>query len=325
MLEYLENFRTFATASLEIEPGQQVLVIVEDTARPLLYGTILRDVVNSLGAEATLAVIKEREVAGAEPPPAVAAAMSHANLVVAIPEKWNMVHTNARKAATGAGVRFCNFMNAPEEWVKLPVTAADYDLMVARADRLTQLLSDASEAHVTSSAGTDIKMSLRGRSGLSAHPRGRPVAVTGIPGSGEATIAPVEGSAEGVVVVNLSIAGREGLLTEPVQWIVEKGRIVDFRGPRGDVEWLRGLSSRDAGAAVLCQLAIGVAHTIPPVANGTSIDRQREGRIHVAFGRNDDFGGDTFSAVHVDGLFDGTSMTLDGQTVLANERLLVQT
>lgn len=323
MLQYFDNFRALAVASLEIEPGEQVLIIVEDTARPTLYGGVLREVVNSLGAEASLVVIKERDVAGAEPPPLVAAAMSHADAVVAIPEKWNMVHTDARQAATAAGVRFFNFMNAPEEWVKLPVNVSDYDLMVARATRLAELLTDATEAHVTSSAGTDIKMSLAGRTGLAGHPRGRPFAVTGIPGSGEATIAPVEGTAEGVVVVNLAIAGREGLLAEPIRWVVEKGRIVNFLGPKRDVSWLRELASRDEGAGVLCQLAVGVAHTFPPVVIGTNIDRQREGRIHVAFGRNDDFGGNTFSRVHVDGLFDGTSMSLDGQLVLENERLLI--
>jgi len=74
----------------------------------MLYGGVLRDVVNSVGEKASLAVIKERDVAGAEPPPSVAAAMSHTQAVVAIPEKWNMVHTNALIAATAAGARFYN-------------------------------------------------------------------------------------------------------------------------------------------------------------------------------------------------------------------------
>lgn len=323
MLEYVDNFRAFAKASLELTPGEQVLIIVEDTARPLLYGQVLRDVVNALGAEASLLVIREREVAGQEPPAPAAAAMAHADAIVTIPEKWNMVHSNARKAATAAGVRFYSFASAPEELVKLPISPADYEQIAARTERVAQLLTAANTAHVTSVGGTDVTMSLAGRTALAGHCRGRPVAITGIPCPGEATLAPVEGTAEGVVVIDISIAGRAGLLNQPVRWVIEKGRVVDFVGPEADVKWLRELSTRDEGANVLCQLAIGTSHSVPPVPIGLGIDRQREGRIHVAFGRNDDFGGTTFSGVHIDGLFGGTSLTLDGQPVIANERILV--
>jgi leucyl aminopeptidase (aminopeptidase T) len=323
MLEYLENFRTLATASLGIVAGEQVLVIADDAARPRLYGRVLTDVINAMGAEATLTLIRERDVAGAEPPPPVAAAMLGAHAVVSIPEKWNVLHSNARKAATAAGVRFYNFISAPEDWVRIHVTPSDYDRIVERSERLGQALTAAQEAHVTSAAGTDLRMSLAGRTGLALHLRGRPVASTGIPGTGEATIAPVEGTAEGVAVINLSIAGREGLLQAPVRWVVKKGRVVEFLGPGREVEWLRELAARDEGASVLCQLAIGTCHTIPPMPIGTGIDRQREGRIHVAFGRNDDFGGNTFSKVHIDGLFDGTGLTLDGRAIIQNERILI--
>ncbi|MCL5024886.1 MAG: hypothetical protein M1531_00075 [Chloroflexi bacterium] len=321
MLEYISNFRVAAEAAWDIKPGEQVLIVVDDTARPTLYGQAFREVMNAMGAEATLVIIRERELAGQEPPPSVAAAMLGADVVIRIPEKWNMVHTNARRAVTDKGIRFFHVSCGPEPLMRQPVTADDIYQIAQRTEKLTRLLTEADQARVTSLGGTDITMSLRGRRAMGMHPRGRPLGSSPIPGTGEATLPPVEGTAEGVVVVDISIAGREGLLPSPVMWIVERGRIVDFQGPPSIVEWLRDLASRDAGASVLCQLAIGTSHTVPAVASGMNIDHGREGRIHMAFGRNDDFGGTTYSVVHVDGLFGRTSVDLDGVRIIENEKV----
>ncbi len=323
MLEYISNFRVAAEAAWDIAPGEQVLIVADDTARPTLYGQAFREVVNSMGAEGTLVIIRERELAGQEPPAAVAAAMAAADVVIRIPEKWNMVHTNARRSATDRGIRFFHVSCGPEPLMRQSVSADDIYQIAERTEKLTRLLTEADRARVTSLGGTDITMSLRGRQALGMHPRGRPLGSSPIPGTGEATLPPVEGTAEGVVVIDISIAGREGLLPSPVKWVVEKGRIVEFQGPPTIVEWLWGLASRDEGASVLCQLAIGTSHTVPAVASGMNIDHGREGRIHMAFGRNDDFGGTTFSEVHVDGLFGGTSVELDGRLIIDNEKVVV--
>jgi leucyl aminopeptidase (aminopeptidase T) len=322
MLEYVANFRTAAQTAWGIRTAEQVLVIADDTARPTLYGQVFREVIADLGAEATLMIMPERALAGQEPPAAVAAAMLAADVVVRIPEKWNMVHTNARKAATDKGIRFYHVSCGPEALMRQPVTEDDIRQISARTERIARWLTEAETARVTSIAGTDVTMSLSGRTATCLHPMSRPLGSSPIPGTGEATLPPVEGTANGVVVIDLSIAGREGLLPSPVRWIVKDGRIVEFEGPAPVVAWLKDLASRDQGASVLCQLAIGTSHTIPSLPTGTNIDHGRAGRIHMAFGRNDDFGGQTFSIVHVDGLFGGTTVELDGRVVIDNERVL---
>jgi leucyl aminopeptidase (aminopeptidase T) len=322
MLEYVPNFQVAARTAWEIQPNEQVLIIADDTARPTLYGQVFREVIKSLGAEVSLMIIPERSLAGEEPPRSAAAAMLGADVVVRIPEKWNMVHTNARRAATDRGIRFYHVSCGPEALMRQPVTDDDIGQIARRTELIGRWLTEAEAARVTSTAGTDIRMSLKGRTATYLHPRGRPLGSSPIPGTGEATLPPVEETAEGVVVIDISIAGREGLLPSPVRWIVQKGRIVRFEGPQAIVEWLNHLASRDAGASVLCQLAIGTSHTITALPTGTNIDHGREGRIHMAFGRNDDFGGQTFSIVHVDGLFGGTTVELDGKTVIENERVL---
>ncbi len=323
MLEYVHNFRVIAEHCIGVKAGEQILILADETARATLFGQVLRDVINSMGAEATLMIIKEREHSASEPCRAASAAMLNSDAVVHVSEKLSIGHTNARMNATAAGIRYSAIGIAPEEYFKKPVQVEDYDKIEKRTEKLAKMLTDASVARVTSLGGTDITMSLKGRTAKAVHPKSKIMGAHPIPGHGEATLAPVEGTAEGVVVVDLRIDGlAAGLLRQPVRWIVKKGRIIDFVGPADYVEWLRQTTSTDEGANVICQLAIGTSHLIPKVPTGNHFDAGKVGRVHMAFGRNNDFGGTNFSLVHVDGLFGGTTVELDGRRVVENEELL---
>src|SRR5699024_10186026 len=97
--------------------------------------------------------------------------------------------------------------------------------------KVGQLLGDANMAHLTTPAGTDITMNLKGRPGNShtglAHNSGDFTTVPNI----EASISPIEGSAEGLIVADASIPYYDiGVLREPVRYEVTKGRIKNISG-----------------------------------------------------------------------------------------------
>jgi leucyl aminopeptidase (aminopeptidase T) len=289
----------------------------------MLYGQVWRDVINSMGTEATLMIIKGPKVSGDEPPKAVAAAMLQVDAVIRIPERWTMMHSNARKNATAAGVRYYFFKCADEEILKKPIRPEDIHRIAERTEKIAQLLTQANTAKVSSQAGTNITMSLAGRKGIALHPLGELIASPAIPGFAEATIAPVEGTAEGAIVVDLSVTAWEHPLREPIRWTVQKGRIVDLDGPKAEVERLRELLAIDKGANVIAQLAIGTSHTIPRFLVGSGLEHSIAGLVHMAFGRNDTIGGANFSQVHIDGLFGSTTVELDDVPVVKDEELLV--
>ena len=87
---------------LDLNPSEEMLVICNPITEEL--GALLRINAQGEGGEATLAVISERESHAAEPPQAVAAAMLAVDIVVA-PTIQSISHTEARRAATEAGVR----------------------------------------------------------------------------------------------------------------------------------------------------------------------------------------------------------------------------
>src|SRR5436853_489523 len=87
--------------------------------RPVMVGCLVVGVVGlgqgqGDGADATLAVISERETHAAEPPAPVAAAMAAADVVLA-PTIQSLSHTAARKAASEAGVRIATLPGVTEE------------------------------------------------------------------------------------------------------------------------------------------------------------------------------------------------------------------
>lgn len=324
MLEYVANFRVVAEHCMRVKPGQQILILADETARPVLLGGVLRDVVNSLGAEGMLMILKLRQSGGQEPPRAVAAAMLASDQVVHFREQHGMIHTNAGVAVTRAGIRWQNMTIAPEEYYKKPVHVKDFDQISARTEKLAQMLTDASVARITSTAGTDLTMSLKDRAAIANNPMNLLHAATAIPPGGEATLAPVEWTTEGTLVVDLHVTGLWRLLREPLRCTVKKGRIVDVAGTGEEAEWMRRLMSQDAGANVIGQLAIGTSHVLPKVPTGNNFDRGREGRVHIGIGRNDFFqGGGNFSVVHADALFGGTTIDLDGKRVVDNEHIII--
>ena len=104
---------------LDLNPSEEMLVICNPITEEL--GALLRINAQGEGGEATLAVISERESHAAEPPRAVAAAMLAVDIVVA-PTIQSISHTEARRAATEAGVRVASMPGVTGEMLEAQFT-----------------------------------------------------------------------------------------------------------------------------------------------------------------------------------------------------------
>ena len=104
--------RTVVRQCMGISPGEDVLVVCNPVTEEL--GALMRIEAQGDGADATLAVISERDSHAAEPPRAVAAAMVAADVVLA-PTVQSLSHTAARKAASEAGARIGTLPGVTED------------------------------------------------------------------------------------------------------------------------------------------------------------------------------------------------------------------
>src|SRR3954447_6641091 len=104
--------RTVVRQCMGVSAGEEVLVVCNPVTEEI--GALMRIEAQGDGADATLAVISERESHGAEPPRPVAAAMAAADVVL-MPTIQSLSHTAARKAATEAGTRVGSLPGVTEE------------------------------------------------------------------------------------------------------------------------------------------------------------------------------------------------------------------
>ncbi len=207
--------RTMLEVNMGWRPGERLLVVTdvprpEDWAGmpvPALTGMLERSVLARQVAEVARRLRPGEEVdfvvypatgsSGAEPPADLAARLRQADVVIAL-TTYSLSHTDAREAATQAGVRLASMPGfMAEMFYPDGPMAVDYRQVAAEAEAIARRLTDAQEARVRSPAGTDIRFSLAGRAGMADTGLYLQKGEWGNLPAGEAYIAPVEGTAEG--------------------------------------------------------------------------------------------------------------------------------
>ncbi|MBN1503995.1 MAG: aminopeptidase [Candidatus Eisenbacteria bacterium] len=313
----LKAAKSALTQCMGISKKEVLLVITDEPLRKIGYA--FWEAGRRLGVESLITEIIPRETNGAEPPDAVAELMAAVDVVIA-PTSKSLSHTEARRNACAKGVRIATLPDITEDCVRRTLIG-DYWAIKKLTDRLTAIVTKASTAHVTTPAGTDLRMSLKGRAahpdtGI-AHKKGD---FTNLP-AGEAYIAPIEGTAEGVFVVDGSMSGW-GLTRSPIIIHVKKGFAVKFEGGKG----AQTISSivRKVGrlGANIAELGIGT-NTKARVTGHTLEDEKAIGTVHVAVGDNRSMGGKVRVPLHLDGVMLKPTLTLDNRVIMRDGKLLV--
>ena len=310
---------------MRVKPGESFLIIADSYAIPTRFAQNVFDAANAIGVDTALALMTPRRIAGHEPPAPIAAAMKSSDAVVYIIEKIGLAHTDARKEANEAGARTASFYTEPgEDYLKdLDFTIDDTDAIAQRTLMVAEAFSKAESVRVTSPLGTDLTLSVEGREGGALYPCGDEALFTTNPEFAEAMVSPVEGTAEGVIVIDAAMVGWGVLLRKPLRLQVKGGRVVDIEGNPEDVEKLRKIISTDSNADNIAEFAIGTSHKHLPVLQGFRLDVGRLGFVHFGLGRNNDIGGETYSKIHIDGLMTPPTVELDDIRLVDNGKLMI--
>jgi leucyl aminopeptidase (aminopeptidase T) len=251
---------------------------------------------------------------GEEPPDAIADALREATVALA-PTVYSISHTRARIEATARGVRIAG-MSSLTEAAFASALPIDYGVLERSTAVVARALTKAGTCRLTSSAGTDLTLHVRGRTAHEDNGNLREPGAFGNLPAGEAYIAPVETEGDGIIVVDGSLAGY-GLLRQPLCLRLRHGRIVDATGHAAD--WM--LRTLDAGRGrkgrTIAELGIGV-NPGAEVSGIVIVDEKVRGTAHVAFGTNVSFGGVNDAGVHVDAVLLKPTMYLDGVPFLQN-------
>ena len=197
---------------------------------------------------------------------------------------------------------------------------ADFAQIREVAERVAARLRGAGEVRVTSPAGTDVTMRIDGR-----EPKGwltgicrNPGEVSAYPG-GEVSLPPLEGTTEGVVVIERVMTDL-GALAEPLTWTVRDGLVVAIDGGAQAAD-LRAMIDGVEGATNIAELGIGL-NPLARIGPHITEAKKRLGTAHMAIGDNaGGYGGVVESPLHLDGLILDVSIAVDGADLVRDGAL----
>jgi aminopeptidase len=188
--------------------------------------------------------------------------------------------------------------------------------MSTQALELLGRVEGARELRIRGAAGTDLVLRVDGRRWLTDALPLEPGNVANYPG-GEICVAPVADGADGVLVVDLTIPhlSKQELLPEPVEIRFERGRALSIEGGDAGAEFRRLVEEAGEGANVIAELGIGLNPALRPRGN-VLFDEKAAGTAHVAIGDNTGpYLGDNVATIHVDCVFSGPELWVDGEPV----------
>jgi leucyl aminopeptidase (aminopeptidase T) len=280
-------------AALEAGAASAACVVVPDSGRPLT--TSYEPFVASLGTTDAVCFwfmhIHDGEFAGFRKP------------------------LYARARETGTRVAFGGRMDRSMLEHEM---AADYGALRELSAQLGARLSGSRSVRVTTPGGTDCTFDVTGREWrLDDGVLDQPGAFGNLP-AGEVFVAPLATGADGVCVIDCSIAlGGEGLVDAPIQLTFRAGRIVGIEGGRSAESTRAAIAEAGTGADVVAELGIGTNERAR-ITGSVITDEKVLGTAHVAFGDNASasYGGDNRAAIHVDGVMADATIEADGEVVM---------
>ena len=253
-------------------------------------------------------------------------------IVVASPESVRVIvalannstsHTRFRSLLNAAGCRYASLPHFDPEMMNSSMRV-DWQALAARTRKLADLITAAVRVNLTTPDGTDLLIGVAGRAAKADD------GLLTTPGSfgnlpaGEAYLAPLEGTTEGIMVVEYAPTRK---LSAPLRLTVREGSVVALEG---DDPYRQRLEEKFRESPLnrnIAELGIGTNDRATRPDNVLEAEKIL-GTVHVALGDNAGFGGTVATPFHEDYVLyrptlvaelpDGSSVT-----VLADGELLI--
>lgn len=249
--------------------------------------------------------------------------MKAANAVLAI-TTYSLSHTEARENANKAGARIASMpLFLPEMFYHGGPMSADYRKIKTESEKIVNLITESNEATIKSRMGTDLTLSIKGRKGQMDIGMLTEKGSWGNLPAGEAYCTPLEGTAEGKIVVP------RGWFTD-----LDKKMMLTFRD--GEVTTIEGGGKvGEKFLKLLCpgnsdepyrsrrnvaELGIGTNPYAKRPNNVLEAEKIR-GTVHVAIGDNFHMGGEVKADMHEDFIIPSPTLMLDKRLVMKNGKM----
>lgn len=302
---------------LGLQKEETLLVISDEIEKEIGYS--LFEVGKKLCKEAVYVEMKSREMNGEEPPEQIAELMKKFDVVVC-PTAKSLTHTNARREAVKAGARVAT-MPGISKSTMIRCLSAESKKVVELTNSVKNALENCKVIRVISKNGTDLEMNIEGRKIIPSTGVLRNKGESGNLPSGEVYLAPVEGSTNGVIVFDGSMAGI-GILKNPIKVTVKDGYAEKITGKTEAKKFQKMLDKVGKEARAVAEFGIGTNYKAKIIGQILE-DEKVLGTIHIAFGNNISMGGNINVPIHLDGLVKKPTVLVDDIVIMESGVLLL--
>lgn len=202
-------------------------------------------------------------------------------------------HTRFRSLVNAAGGRFASLPHFDPEMFFTSMQV-DWHALAERTKQLAAAVNEATEILIETPNGTRMRI---GKAGRQAEGDDGLLTAPGSFGNlpaGEVYLAPLEGTSEGVMVLEY---GPTRKLSSSVELIVRNGIVTDIRGDEPHREWLERRFAENGKNRNIAELGIGTNDRATRPDNILEAEKIL-GTIHIALGDNSGFGGTVQTPFH---------------------------
>lgn len=323
-----------------IKRGDRALIITDTAHDPRVWQAVM-SILQEIGAETTVCLFEPRPADYYDPPGSVCEAMmkSDVNILLA---STGMLHSPASFRAMEARIpSICMDGGMTLEWFQSGAVTDDMRQIMVRKHYVAKDIFgvDAKECRVTSRYGTDFTYGVKDRIFVPPLPgpefdpykivdfdkdenrKGGNLYYYLFP-TGELNVAPIEGSANGKLVIELTMHNL-GRLEDPIELNVEKGRIVSIEGGASARALRDYLDEYGDDNAYMCPAEASVGVNAKARIRGIQReDKNIYGAMHFGLGTNIDVGGSIRSKIHMDGVILEPTLYVDGEMRIDNGKFL---
>lgn len=304
---------------LQVQPEEEVLIVADDKQKESLVDAFF--IAGSLlGAKTGKVIFPAVSKQNEEPMRFVAESLKGVQASVVLP-KVSITHVEAIRQARKQGTRFLVCSGLDERMMTGAVNA-DYEKLRYLTNRFVQLFESAEHVRVVCAKGTDVTFSIKGRPTMSVDGICNEPGQWNFAPAGTTATAPLEGTTNGTIVFDGSLAPF-GLVEEPVVLHVVDGMIQEIKGGRTAQEFASLLESyRDKNVYNIAEIGVGTNEKAE--LSGKLIEDERIlGAFHVGIGKSLNIGGTVDAPFHTDGIILKPDVYIDGKLVVQAGKILI--
>jgi len=297
-----------------VKPREKVVIATDN--EKIDIANILTKACLSRHIEPVILSMVSRKNHGEEPPAPYTAALKEADVVFAA-TNFSLFHTNARIEACKKGTRWVNIPGYSRKMLLEGGLFVDFHKQKEKAEIIGRMLTEGHSVQVITDKGTNITFSIKGRdaiveSGISDKP-----GMVNSPPDIEVCIAPIEGTAEGKLVIDGSIVlPGLGPLKKDVTVYISQGLIKKIEGENEAVLFRRILEqAKEKTVFNIGEFGIGLNPKCK-MCGSMLEDEGVYGTIHFGIGDNHTIGGSVESPMHTDVVIMDPDVVIDKKVII---------